>query len=136
MADKEHRSALLPRNFVYLSETFPLKFRIADGQYLIDHENLRLEMSGDGESEPDIHARRITLYWSIQKSFNSRKGDDLVELPRDLLSFHAKNCAIQKDIFPPRELGMKARSDLQQATDASAHPNPPLRRLRDSTENL
>src|ERR1700730_13187865 len=136
MADKEHRSALLPRNFVHLPETFPLEFRIADGQYLIDDENLLLQMRGHGESESDIHARRITLYRSIQKLLHSGKGDDLVELLRDFLSFHAKDCTIQKDVFAPRELGMKASPSPQQAADASAHPAPPLRRVCDAAEDL
>src|SRR5690242_21565815 len=109
MANKEHCAAVPPRNFVHLSKAFSLEFRIADGQYLIDDQDLRFQMRGHSECEPDLHARGEALYRSIQKLLHSGKGDNLVKLLRDLASCHPKDRAVQKDVFAAGQLRMQAR---------------------------
>ena len=40
-------------------------YSYTDGQNLVDDENLGLEMSGHGEGQADVHARRISLHGCV-----------------------------------------------------------------------
>src|SRR5215213_8794934 len=53
----------------------------------------------------------------IEKLFNFREGDDLVELAINLRLSHAEYRAIEINVFPTGELGVKACADFQQRTD-------------------
>ena len=59
MADEDHRAALL-RHFVELSEASLLEGRVAHGEDLVDQQDLRFEMGGDGERQPHPHSARNT----------------------------------------------------------------------------
>src|SRR5579872_112771 len=71
-------------------------------------------MRGDRERQAGMHAAGITLNRRIDEGLNPGEVDDLVELPNDLRAIHAENCAIEKYVFSPRELGVEAGSDFKQ----------------------
>ena len=50
----------------------------------------------------------------VQKFLDIGEGYDLVELTEDLSLFHPKNRAIQKNVLPATQLGMKAGPYLEQ----------------------
>ena len=50
----------------------------------------------------------------------SAKRHDLVELATDLGAAHAKDRAIEINVLAPRELGMEASADFEQARHAAA----------------
>ena len=47
-----------PRDLVHLAQALLLELGVADRQHLVDDQDFRLEMRGDGEGEAHIHAAR------------------------------------------------------------------------------
>ena len=135
MADEEHGAALLG-DVSHLAEALPLEIGIADREDLVDEEDLRLEMRGDGERESEVHPARVALDRSIDELFDLRKGDDLVEFPADLGPAHAEDRAVEVNVFASGELGMESRADFQERAHASVDLGGAVRRLRDPGQDL
>src|ERR1700722_10988288 len=76
-----------------------LKGRIAHAENFIDDQYIWIHMRSDRESEPGEHPGGVAFHRSVNKIFDSGKGDDLVELRLDLSLGHTQNGAIQKDIL-------------------------------------
>ena len=55
VADEEHRA---PRtlHFGHATETTALELRVSDREHLVDEQDVRVEMRGDREREPQVHA--------------------------------------------------------------------------------
>src|SRR6185295_5884861 len=79
VADEEHGASSVLRHFAHFPEALLLKRCVTYGQDLVDDEDLRFEMCGHGESEPDIHAAAVTLHRCVEKLLNLGKFHDLVE---------------------------------------------------------
>jgi hypothetical protein len=62
--------------------------------------------------------------------------DDLVELARDLAARHAEDRAAQEDVLAPRQLGVEAGADLEQAADPPFEPGVPGGRIGDAAQDL
>ena len=135
MANKQDCSAE-PRYVLNFLQTFLLKLRITDRQHLVDDQDLRLQMRRDGEGQAHIHSATVALDRRVEEFLDLGKGDDLIELARDLLPAHAEDRAIQEDVLATGQFGVKAGADLEQAADAAAQPHPPLGRLGDAAEDL
>ena len=119
VADEDDGATLL-RDVAHLAEALLLELRVADGEHLVDEQDLRLEVRGDGEREPHLHAARVALHRRVEEALDARELDDLVEPARDLRAAHAEDRAVQEDVLAPGELGMEARADLEQRADAAA----------------
>ncbi len=135
VGDEEDGSAL-SSDPLHGVEAFALEIRIADGENLVDDQDLRLEVGGDGEGEPHLHAARIALDRGVDEFLYAREIDDLVELAIDLLLPHAEDGAVQVDVLAAGQLGVEAGADLQQAGDPAADFGPSAARLGNSGENL
>src|ERR1017187_9456723 len=61
---------------------------------------------------------------------------DLVELAIHLRASHAQHGAIQVNVLPSRQFGMETGANFKKAADAALDGNTPVRRFRDSRENL
>ena len=72
------------RHFVHLAQAFLLERRVADGQHLVDDQDLRLEVRRHGEGQPHVHAAGVALDRRVEELLDLGEGDDLVELAADL----------------------------------------------------
>src|SRR5882672_4795610 len=135
MTDKNHGPALAA-NLFHLRLAFLLKLGIADRHHLVENKYVRFEMSGDGESQPQVHAARVVFDRNIQKLFDSGEGHDLVKLILDLALLHSDDCAVQKNIFPAGQVRMKTCAYFEQAARTSVHVNLARGRFYNSGENL
>jgi len=90
-----------------------LELHVADGQDLVDQEDLRLDVNGHREAQTHIHARGVVLHRLIDELTHPGEVDDVIELGLDLLAAHPQDGAVEEDVLPPGELGMEARADLQ-----------------------
>src|SRR6185369_13215050 len=81
-------------------------------------------------------AARVALDRCVQELFDARERDDLVKLAIDLGAAHAKNGAVQIDVFAASEFRVKPRPDLKQARHPPTDFDPSLRRLRDPAQDL
>src|SRR3989338_1710493 len=123
MAYKQNSSPSLCRHLFHFSEAFLLELHIADGQYFVHDQNFRFQMGGNCKSQADIHATGVMLDGGIEKLFHFSKGDYLVEFIFYFGLAHAEDRAIEINIFPSTEFGMKTGSDFQQTSHAALDRN-------------
>ena len=83
VTDEEDRPAF-SADVVHLAEALPLERGVADGENLVDDEDLRLQVRGDGEAEPHVHAARVALHRRVEELLDLGEVDDLVEPAVDL----------------------------------------------------
>ena len=133
--DEEHGSTGGPDLF-HTAEASGLELRVADGEDLVDQEDLGLEVRGDRECEPHVHSARVPLDRRVDEPLDTRELDDLAKLLLDLAPLHAEDRAVQVDVLAPGQLGVEAGSDLEQAPDAAPDLGATLRRGRDPREDL
>src|SRR5207244_4132399 len=118
------------------AKAFLLKRQISDRKDFIHNKNFRIEMSRNGERQPDIHSAGVMLHRCIKELFDFGKSNDLIEAARDFRSAHAENRAIEKDILPSCEFGMKSGANLEQACESSANCDGSLSGTGDARKNL
>ena len=66
-------------DLVHLAEALALERGVADGQHLVDDQDLGLEVRGDREGQPHVHAARVALDRRVEELLDLRERDDLVE---------------------------------------------------------
>src|SRR5579871_1415980 len=125
MADKNDRAAST-YDFAHFPEALLLKRSIADGKYLVDEKDLRLQMRRDGESKAQIHPARVMLDPCVDEGLDPGEVNDRVEIPLDLMSPHAQDCRREPYVLAPGELGVEARAHLEQGPDTPAELGTPL----------
>ena len=64
---------------------------VADGEHLVDDQDLRLQVRRHRKRQAHIHATAVALDRRVQEPLHLRKGDDLVELGFDLRAVHAQD---------------------------------------------
>ena len=62
-----------------------LERRVADGEHLVDDQDLGIDVDRDGEAETHEHARRVVLDRGVDEPLEPGELDDLVEAPVDVL---------------------------------------------------
>ena len=136
VADEDHGAAF-PRHVVHLAETLPLERGVADGEHLVDQQDLRLEVRRDGEGEAQVHAARVVLHRRVDERLDFGERDDLVELARGSRArFIPRMAPFRKTFSRPVSSRMKAGADLEQRADAPAQLHRAGRRLRDARQDL
>ena len=135
VGDEDKGSAVI-NNFLHLLHALDLKLWVTDRKHFVDNKDFRLEKCRHRKREPYIHAAGIALYGGIDELLQASKADNVVELPFHFAAAHAEDRAVEKDVVPTGELGMKTRSDFQQSTDPSPDPHEPRRRCRDSRDDF
>jgi hypothetical protein len=91
---------------------------------------------GHRECEPNVHPARVTLHGRVDELLDAGELDDVGELALDLPAFHAEDRAVQEDVLAAGQLGVEARTDLEQAADAAADDGAAARRRRDPRQHL
>src|ERR1019366_8675527 len=114
MADERDRPSTLAKA-PHLSEALPLEGGIADCENLVDDQDFGVKVGGHRKSQADIHAGGVALDGRVEKLFNSRELDDLVEFADDLGAGHAQDSTVKEDVLPPGEFLMKSGADLDEA---------------------
>src|SRR5581483_2180392 len=112
-----------------------LKLGVADGEHLVEEQDLGVEVRGDGERESHLHPRRIPLDGDVDEVADTGEVDDLVELPPGLCTRHAEDRAVEEDVVSPRQLGMKAGAYFEQTADTPMDLDAATGRLRDAAQD-
>ena len=135
VADEDHRPAG-SGHLADLAETFLLEPDIANGEDLVDDQDLGLEVRRHGEGHPHVHADRVVLDRRVDEALELGEGDDLVDLAADLASGHAEDGAVQVDVLESGQFGMEAGADLEQRADPALQQDLAARRLGDAGDDL
>src|SRR3982751_3959991 len=112
---------------MHLAQALALEFGISDGEHFIDDQNFGFELRRHGEGEPYVHAGGVALYGCIEEPLHIGESNDLVEFAANLAAAHSQNGAVHEDILASGKVGMKSRSNLQEACKTAAHSYAPLR---------
>ena len=72
VGDEDHRPARVGE-LLHAPEAAPLELGVADGEHLVHEQDLRLQVRGDGEREPDVHAARVALDGRVDELLDSRR---------------------------------------------------------------
>src|SRR5581483_8044623 len=102
-----------------------LELLVADGEDLVDEEDVGIDADGDREPESDVHARRVVLDRRVDEGREIGELDDLVELRRDLLAREPEDRAVEVDVLATAELGVEPGAELEQRRHATVDRDPP-----------
>ena len=61
-----------------------LELLVADGQHLVDEQDVGVDVDGDREAEPHVHARRVVLHRGVDEPLEAGELDDVVEAAVEL----------------------------------------------------
>ena len=87
---------------------------VADREYLVNQQHIRIDVDRDGESQPHVHAGRVCLDRRVDELLHLGEVDDLVEATRHLALREAQHDAVDEDVLPSGNLRMKARAQFDQ----------------------
>src|SRR5579862_8188747 len=121
---------------LHLSDALSLEVSVADGQDLVNNQDFRVQVRGDGERQPHIHPAAVTLNRRVDKLLDPRESDDGVKTAADLRLAHPQDRAIEEDVFAAGQLGVEPGADFQQAPDAAIQVDLAGRRLGNAAEDL
>ena len=106
-------------------EALALERLVADGEHLVDEQDLGVDVDRHRESEPRRHTRRVVLHLVVDEVLDLGERDDLVEDPVDLLTGESEDRRVQVDVLAPGEVAVEARAELEQRGDAAVlHDRP------------
>jgi len=135
VADKKHGAAGAG-DLVHLAEAAFLEFGIADGQDLIDDEDLWVQMGCHGKGQPDLHPAGVPLDRCVNELFHPGKAHDVVEFAADLGLGHPQDGPVEVDVFPAGEFGMEAGPHLEEASHPTADLGVAAGRLGDPAKDF
>ena len=76
MRDEEKRHSPLAEP-VHALRALSLELHVPDGEHLVEKENVRLDVRGDGEAEPCHHPRRVGTQRRVDELLDAGELDDL-----------------------------------------------------------
>ena len=117
-------------------EALLLEALVADGEHLVDEQDVGLDVDRHGEAQTDVHARRVVLHLVVDELLELGELDDLVEALADLPARQPEQRAVQVDVVPAGELGLEARAELQHRRELAADDDLAGGRLQDAGDAL
>ena len=83
MGDEDDRAAAL-LELEDLAEALALERLVADGEDLVEQQDVRVEVRRDREAEPHVHPGGVRPHRPVDRVLELGEGDDLVEALADL----------------------------------------------------
>jgi hypothetical protein len=114
-----------------LVQALALERLVADGQDLVDEQDVGADVDGHGEPEPHVLARAVVLDLVVDERLELGEGDDVVEVALGLAAAQAEDGRVQVDVLAAGELAVEPGPELQQRGD----PAPDLDRARGRGED-
>jgi len=109
---------------VEVIEALALELLVAHGDDLVDDEDFRVEIDGDGEPEPHVHPGGVDLDGRVDEVADVGELDDLVDRRVDLALAHPEDRPVEVDVLASGELPVKARTEFQERGDTAVHQQP------------
>lgn len=100
---------------------FLLEENIADGERLVDDEDVGLGDGGDGERDARDHAGGKVLHGHVYEIGQLGKLHNLLEVRVDELLGVSEQGAVEGDVLARGELEVKTRAKLDQGRDVASH---------------
>lgn len=113
-----------------------LEEHVADGERLVDDEDVGLGDGGDGERDARDHARGEVLHGHVHEVGQLGKVDDLLEVRVDELLGVTEERAVEVDVLAGGELEVETRAELDQGRDVTADDALALAGLQHAGDDL
>ena len=91
-----------------------LKGGVADGEHLIDEQDVGVDLDRDRECQPDVHAGGVVLELQLLELAQFGEVDHLVDAPTRLTRGEAHHDAVQHDVVACREVLVEADAELDE----------------------
>src|SRR6185369_7530605 len=135
MRDEDQRHAAV-LHLLDLGDALLGELLVADGEHLVDEQDVGIDVHGDGESEADVHAGRVSLHRLIEEVADAGEFDDAIEARVDLAPRETEHDAVDVDVLPSGDLGMESGAELDERGDPSLHRHRSGGRLEDAGDDL
>ena len=113
-----------------------LKDRVADGERLVNDEDVRLDAGGDGEGEADEHPRRVGLDGLVDERADLGEALDVWEEPFGLAARESHQRGVHVDVLDARAFRVEARAEFEQSGHAPLAPHVAFGRLKCARDDL
>src|SRR4029453_17905191 len=100
-----------------LVQALALERLVADGQDLVDEQDVRADVDGPGEPEPAVLPGAGRLDLVVDERLELGEGDDVVEVALGLAAAQAEDGRVQVDVLAAGELAVEPGPQLQQGRD-------------------
>ena len=91
---------------------------IADGQHLVDQEDLGVDVDHHREREPHEHARGVVLHLQVDEVAEFGEVDHAVEAPARLAGAEAEHGRVEHRVVARRQVGVEADPELDERRHA------------------
>src|SRR3954471_21089037 len=115
---------------------FFLEADVADAEHFVDQQDVGIHVRRDREAKARVHARGVALDRRVDEFGHAGEFDDRVELAADLGAGHAHHRALQVDVLPAGQVGMKAGGHFDQRADAPGDRDLAAGRAQDAGQQL
>ncbi len=136
MRDEQDRDARIRDDFAHACEALALKAAVADGQSLVDDEDVRRDGTREREAETRLHAARIRAHRLVDIVAQLGELDDLRFEVAQILVGKPPELPAQRDVLAAAELVVEAGGKLEQGAYAAMHGDAAVRRIRDAGDDL
>lgn len=113
-----------------------LERAVADGQHLVQNQNIRFHEAGNGERQPRFHAGRELLERPVRKVLQLGEVQDFLKRLVHEFARIAQHGAAQISVLLHREIAVKAARELEQRRHGAVPLHPALRRFHDAGDRL
>ncbi len=113
-----------------------LKSGVADGEDLVDDEDVRAHADRHAERQPSVHPAGVHLHRLIQELADVGERGDLVEPCVHLASRDPQNRAREVHVLTPRELRVETAAEFEQRRNPAADVNLALGRRERAGDHL
>ena len=113
------------------AEALALERLVADGEDLVEEQDVGVEECCDREAEAHRHPGRVRPHRAVDRILELGEGDDLVEAAADVRAAKALDRAVQEHVLAAREVRVEASAELEEGADPAARPHGARARLDD-----
>ena len=87
---------------------------VANGEDLVDQQQFGIDVDCHGEREPHVHARRVRLDRVVDELPKVGEVDDLIKTLGDLLTAHAQDGGVEKDVVASAQLLVEPGTEFEE----------------------
>ena len=105
------------------SKHFCCERGVADGENLVDQQDVRVDLNRHREREPDVHAGGVVLELELLELAQFGEVDDRVIARAGLARGEAHHDPVEHDVVARGEILVEADAELDEGRQAPVHPD-------------
>src|SRR5690606_39045256 len=122
--------------FLHLGVTFLFEILVPHRQYLIDQDDVGIDVDGDGEAEPLLQSGGVRLHGCVDGILQLRELDDFRVNFLNPLLIEPEDGAVEADVFRAGQIPVQSRPQLDEGSDFAVDLHITRIGADDSAQNL